>query len=71
MTTELPIHDSEDPPEQRRSSGGSGPDDRGHRGGMYSLDDENRLLEVTYANGDKNVLYFLGWRATHRRCISS
>ena len=24
----------------------------------YSLDEENRFLEVTYANGDKEVLYF-------------
>jgi proteasome-associated ATPase len=25
---------------------------------MYRRDDENRFLEVTYANGDKEVLYF-------------
>jgi proteasome-associated ATPase len=25
---------------------------------MYSLDEDNRFLEVTYANGDKEVLYF-------------
>ena len=25
---------------------------------MYSDDDDNRFLEVTYANGDKEVLYF-------------
>jgi len=25
---------------------------------MYSLDEENRFLEVSYANGDKDVLYF-------------
>src|SRR5207237_10776086 len=25
---------------------------------IYSLDEENRFLEVTYANGDKEVLYF-------------
>ena len=25
---------------------------------IYSLDDENRFLEVTYASGDKEVLYF-------------
>jgi proteasome-associated ATPase len=24
---------------------------------MYSLSDENRFLEVTYANGDKEILY--------------
>jgi proteasome-associated ATPase len=26
--------------------------------GMYALSEENRFLEVTYANGDKEVLYF-------------
>jgi proteasome-associated ATPase len=25
---------------------------------MYSLDEENRFLDVTYADGDKEVLYF-------------
>lgn len=25
---------------------------------MYSLDEENKFLEVTYANGDKEILYF-------------
>ncbi len=25
---------------------------------MYSLDDENKFLEVTYANGEKEILYF-------------
>jgi proteasome-associated ATPase len=25
---------------------------------MYSTDDENRFLEVTYANGDREILYF-------------
>ena len=25
---------------------------------MYTIADENRFLEVTYANGDKEVLYF-------------
>jgi proteasome-associated ATPase len=25
---------------------------------MYALSEENRFLEVTYANGDKEVLYF-------------
>jgi hypothetical protein len=25
---------------------------------MYSEEDENRFLEVTYANGDKEILYF-------------
>ena len=27
-------------------------------GAMYALSEENRFLEVTYANGDKEVLYF-------------
>ena len=50
------------------------PDDLGEHGGdaaatcaamiqraverMYSEDDDNRFLEVTYANGDKEILYF-------------
>src|SRR5437764_14652636 len=25
---------------------------------MYSTDDENRFIEVTYQNGDKEVMYF-------------
>ena len=25
---------------------------------MYSLDEENRFLEVTYVNGDKEILFF-------------
>jgi proteasome-associated ATPase len=25
---------------------------------MYSVDDDNKFLEVTYANGDKEILYF-------------
>jgi len=58
LTTEIPIAESEK---------------RQHRGetkdaieamiasaieSMYSLSEENRFLEVTYANGDKEVLYF-------------
>src|SRR6266478_3756849 len=58
MTAELPIHEAET---------------RQHAGDltatlhrmisatieeMYSLDEENRFLEMTYANGDKEVLYF-------------
>ncbi|MFM1966082.1 MAG: hypothetical protein RL134_1807 [Actinomycetota bacterium] len=58
LTPDLPLH----------------PDDVGEHGGdaeatcaamiqraverMYSEEDENRFLEVTYANGDKEVLYF-------------
>src|SRR6266404_1307212 len=58
MTAQLPIHEAEV---------------KQHRGdmqvaidtmiaatieAMYSLSEENRFLEVTYANGDKEVLYF-------------
>ncbi|HEU5195089.1 MAG TPA: proteasome ATPase, partial [Methylomirabilota bacterium] len=58
LTTEIPIAESEK---------------RQHRGeakdaieamitaaieGMYALSEENRFLEVTYANGDKEVLFF-------------
>ena len=58
MTTELPIHESE-----IRQSGGDAQAavDRMIAATveeMYSLDEENRFLEVTYANGDKEVLYF-------------
>ena len=58
MTAELPIHGSE----TRQDPGDLGAtlarmiaatiDE------MYSVDEENRFLEVTYANGDKEVLYF-------------
>jgi proteasome-associated ATPase len=58
LTTEIPIHDDE-----LKQSGG---DDAGavrrmieHTiDQMYSTSDENRFLEVTYQNGDKEVLYF-------------
>ena len=58
MTTELPIHESE-----IRESGGDAQAavDRMIQATieeMYSLEEENRFLEVTYANGDKEVLYF-------------
>jgi proteasome-associated ATPase len=58
MTTQLPIHDSE-----VRQSGGEvqAAVDRMIAATieeMYSLEEENRFLEVTYANGDKEVLYF-------------
>jgi proteasome-associated ATPase len=58
MTTELPIHESE----IRESSGDAqAAVDRMIQATieeMYSLEEENRFLEVTYANGDKEVLYF-------------
>ena len=58
MTAELPIHESE-----ARQSGGDLQNavDRMIKATieeMYSLEEENRFLEVTYANGDKEVLYF-------------
>jgi proteasome-associated ATPase len=58
ITTDLPLHD-----EDLREHGGSRPAaveemimrtvER-----MYAETEENRFLEVTYANGDKEVLYF-------------
>jgi len=58
MTTEIPISAAE-----IRDSGGDAQAavDRMIQGtieAMYSLGEENRFLEVTYANGDKEVLYF-------------
>jgi proteasome-associated ATPase len=58
MTAELPIHQSElsqdngeiQPAVDRMIAAAVGE--------MYSLEEENRFLEVTYANGDKEVLYF-------------
>ncbi len=58
LTAEVPLH-----PHEVRDSGG----DRGatvHKmidvtiERMYAASDENRFLEVTYASGDKEVLYF-------------
>ena len=58
MTTQLPIHESE----IRESAGDAqAAVDRMIQATieeMYSLEEENRFLEVTYANGDKEVLYF-------------
>ncbi|MEK7443282.1 MAG: proteasome ATPase, partial [candidate division NC10 bacterium] len=58
MTTELPIHESE-----TRQHGGDlqAAVDRmiaATAEEMYSLEEDNRFLEVTYANGDKEILYF-------------
>ena len=58
MTAELPIHGSElsqnggeiQPAVDRMIAAAVAE--------MYSLEEENRFLEVTYANGDKEVLYF-------------
>jgi len=58
MTTELPIHEAE----IRQDAGDAqAAVDRMIAAtveAMYSFDEENRFLEVTYANGDKEVLYF-------------
>jgi proteasome-associated ATPase len=58
MTAELPIHQDE-----VRQSGGDiqAAVDRMIAASveeMYNLGEDNRFLEVTYANGDKEVLYF-------------
>jgi len=57
VTTELPIH------EEACQSGGDrqAAVDRMIRDTvdeMYRVDEDNRFLEVTYANGDREVLYF-------------
>jgi proteasome-associated ATPase len=58
MTTALPIHDSE-----ILQSGGEAQAAVDRMilttvRQMYSRDEKNRFLEVTYANGDKEILYF-------------
>jgi proteasome-associated ATPase len=58
MTAQLPIHETE-----LRPHGGDMQATLDRMIGatideMYSLEEENRFLEVTYANGDKEVLYF-------------
>jgi proteasome-associated ATPase len=58
LTTEIPIAESETKP---RSGDVQETIDQMIRAtieAMYSLSEENRFLEVTYANGDKEVLYF-------------
>ena len=43
----------------RRSRDGGRRDDRPTPSSdMYAIDDDNRFLEVTYQNGDKEILYF-------------
>ncbi len=58
LTIEVPLHDSE-----MRQDGGERVDTLKRLIAstveeMYALTEENRFLEVTYANGDKEVLYF-------------
>jgi proteasome-associated ATPase len=58
LTFDLPIHETEvrahasDPQVAVERMTAATADE------MYSLGDENRFLEVTYANGDKEILYF-------------
>jgi proteasome-associated ATPase len=58
LTSDLPIHETEirahasDPQVAVERMIAATADE------MYSLGDENRFLEVTYANGDKEILYF-------------
>src|SRR5512144_1248011 len=57
LTVNLPIHESE----IRQDGNTQATVHRMIAGSieeMYSLGEENRFLEVTYANGDKEVLYF-------------
>src|SRR5437016_7440905 len=58
LTTQIPIAESE----KRQCGGGAtGAIDAMIAAtveAMYRLSEENRFLEVTYANGDKEVLYF-------------
>jgi proteasome-associated ATPase len=58
LTEDIPIAEAE----VRRASGDVAATVRAMIGhaveAMYSLSEENRFLEVTYANGDKEVLYF-------------
>ena len=58
LTTDLPIHESE---LSQNSGDTQAALDRMIAAAveeMYNLGEENRFLEVTYANGDKEVLYF-------------
>ena len=58
LTTEIPIAESEK--RQHRGDGATAIEAMIGTAieAMYSLSEENRFLEVTYANGDKEVLYF-------------
>ena len=56
LTAVVPIHPEEVPNEGRRHGGG--PHDRRPVDRMYASSDENKFLEVTYASGDKETLFF-------------
>jgi proteasome-associated ATPase len=55
LTAEVPMHDSEIKGDRDRAVRRMIDATVEH---MYSTSDENRFLEVTYASGDKEVLYF-------------
>jgi proteasome-associated ATPase len=57
LTTEIPIAESETR-QHRDTRAAIGTMIATTIEAMYSLSEENRFLEVTYANGDKEVLYF-------------
>jgi len=58
LTTEIPIAESETKPRSGNVQEAIDQMLRTTIDSMYSLSEENRFLEVTYANGDKEVLYF-------------
>src|SRR5207248_10665236 len=58
MTTDIPIAESENKRHRGEMQGAIDAMIAAAIEAMYSLSEENRFLEVTYANGDKEVLYF-------------
>ena len=58
LTANLPIHESETRPHGGDVQAALDQMIAATIAEMYSLGEENRFLEVTYANGDKEVLYF-------------
>src|SRR2546427_24446 len=58
MTAQLPIHETELRPHGGDMQATLARMIEATIDEMYSLEEENRFLEVTYANGDKEVLYF-------------
>jgi len=58
LTANLPIHESETRPHGGDVQAALDQMVAATIEEMYSLGEENRFLEVTYANGDKEVLYF-------------
>jgi proteasome-associated ATPase len=58
LTAELPIHESEVRPHGGDIQAALARMIQATVDQMYSLGEENRFLEVTYANGDKETLYF-------------